>query len=667
MQSKAQTKSTRARKPMTDSSEPFKLGNIQTLRTRLFGDGYLLIRNALSREVMQGFIDNLVVPSEFQGTYHFGTQLMMGPSQIKARQPDVKEGITTKNDASRLLNTNDLGGVMKELARVIQLLLGDHATLFPNEGWLRMKRKPPSGTIPHADFFFFEGDGFAQKILGDKKEIKPIDPEECHLCRLKRAAREQYSSVPQENADRYCDICAESFIPFYTCWMPLSAGDTDLGDSVLEILESSHFMHGFAERRFDREVGQELPKFFRQQQRDYVWLTPGKINIGDLILFNCKTVHRAPDQERLDASRMSMDVRAFDFRSGQIGLHKGRILEQSRYCLSLIPAIFEKTLSRCKEADTVEFWQDQNINLVFLHAAIAKLRNESQFIHQIKSMSAKLFDVEKWSGVSPIHVIALHWLGLPIDKTWWHYTTIRNLAGPPSDVDDVQDAWWNETFEKWLLTDKKTRTTNYPGKRCDWTPDFVFTWHRLQLQDEHFKTLNPGVLCLRQALLEWAWDMIQKYAVNLKLKWSELSEGGKLDEHCGQVIYFVTHVIFCLSEWGQQAQLIKEHFTSAQIIQLWKLFDGWLEELFDQWSAVNFEVLHEVATCWILLRENKDEKTQEDVSLIECLIQQSVATPRQILHLPKHHRGNPMTSYHTAFTLGFLLETYLKYTLQEKC
>lgn len=654
---------------LSASSDSIRENKTQQLKSRLFADGYLLLRKALEPESVQSFINQVKIPTKFEGTYHFGTQTMIGVKDEQSREPEKDELITVDD---KKLNTGHLIPVMTQLQKVVQNILGEQSLLLSSEGWFRVKRG--SSTIMHADYFFFEGDGFCQKL---KNALEIKTDQECDMCGLNESGTIEKNRVidmkGKPDPDYYCHTCSENYIPLYTCWLPLSDSDSSKGDSLLQCLESSQHMYGFSQDLFDRTEGQEQPRFYKYQVHDYEWKSPGHVSFGDLILFNCKTIHRAPQQIRIDQPRISLDVRAYDFSWPHDKQEKEQkhqtIHNQSQFCMNLVESIFRKTQQRHDQPDTIEFWCDQSTNMVFLWTVLAKLqtlRDPSLLgIHQekLKSLSQLLFDTDDWGCVSPLHVVSKHWLDLPVEEKWWHHVTIKTVP-VPTDTIDSQESWWDEKFDEWLITeDTSVRMKPYHQDFEGWCPALVFTWHRVQLQEIRSSGLNPRVLLLRHALLEWALRIIERYIKPMKLSYSSLQSGSQLTRECSEKIYFVTHLLFCMTDWGQSLHLLRvgECFSQPQLGMIYELLVTWFISIYEKWSTINLEVVYEMVTCIIMLMKALNITDSELSECISKVVDISLQTPRQILRLPKHYRSDPMISYHTALTLGFMLEVYLKY------
>jgi len=114
-----------------------------------------------------------------------------------------------------------------------------------------------------------------------------------------------------ENQKAYCPACLNSPIDMWTCWIPLS--DLHGSDSRLQVIPGSHRSMGGYEHPSPQQNGTLLPSSFQAAERkgQVAWQTPRSIAMGDIILFNLKTVHRANSNsnKRSRAYRLSIDTR----------------------------------------------------------------------------------------------------------------------------------------------------------------------------------------------------------------------------------------------------------------------------------------------------------------------------------------------------------------------
>ena len=88
----------------------------------------------------------------------------------------------------------------------------------------------------------------------------------------------------------HCHICIDSFLPFYTCWIPLT--NITGADGRLVILPGSHKLRGYNTPIEDGLLPGEYTEEYAKA-KSTVWQWPTQIGMGDVILFNFKTIHAA--------------------------------------------------------------------------------------------------------------------------------------------------------------------------------------------------------------------------------------------------------------------------------------------------------------------------------------------------------------------------------------
>ena len=100
-----------------------------------------------------------------------------------------------------------------------------------------------------------------------------------------------------------CKSCANAPIPLFTAWISLGQY-SNKKHSLLQFIEGSHqvdYSHIDEKSTMEKEVPKNLP--IRNRWR---FGSHGGLQIGDMLLFNCKTVHRAQPAQNV---RASVDVR----------------------------------------------------------------------------------------------------------------------------------------------------------------------------------------------------------------------------------------------------------------------------------------------------------------------------------------------------------------------
>ena len=90
---------------------------------------------------------------------------------------------------------------------------------------------------------------------------------------------------------------------YWTCWTAL--GDIRGLDGRLALIPSSHRLGGYEDAVREDLLPRGYSKHFEQAS---VWHTPTNIDMGDIILFNIKTIHAAT-RNGGEKFRLSLDTR----------------------------------------------------------------------------------------------------------------------------------------------------------------------------------------------------------------------------------------------------------------------------------------------------------------------------------------------------------------------
>ncbi len=192
--------------------------------------------------------------------------------------------------------------IRERLARVLGLPKR-RIRILSKETYLRLKHGARAQTKPHCDLFYFlrETDALSQVHPG--YSTSPLQKGKCHLCRNEEGQTFKYTTI--------CPDCVRDCLPIYTAW--LSLGDFDREEhSLLEFVPESHFFPGFdAAIQSRTAVNEGLLPLTTYPEND--WCYPSndhRVGRYDLLIFNCKTIHRAkPPKKTSNTPRMSMDIR----------------------------------------------------------------------------------------------------------------------------------------------------------------------------------------------------------------------------------------------------------------------------------------------------------------------------------------------------------------------
>jgi ectoine hydroxylase-related dioxygenase (phytanoyl-CoA dioxygenase family) len=112
------------------------------------------------------------------------------------------------------------------------------------------------------------------------------------------------SSVLRTSEHKYCPSCLNKPVDMWTCWIPLTKLSGTM--SRLQVLPTSHLTISGYERPLHN--AKLLPGDFLIKQEQLQWQTPSRMELGDIVLFNLKTVHRA-NPHTSSFFRLSIDTR----------------------------------------------------------------------------------------------------------------------------------------------------------------------------------------------------------------------------------------------------------------------------------------------------------------------------------------------------------------------
>ena len=178
--------------------------------------------------------------------------------------------------------------------------------LLPECTWLRMMSKNESTDI-HADYSYFKQatNIFSTNIRGmtTTKQKDNI----CALCdkiiTFKDKLDPKQGDGYGNDGEQHCITCCNKPFSFYTCWIPLQNLKPE--NSVLCILPKTHQLKGY-----EKPLGQRglVPSEFNIKNHQFH--IPTNIEIGDMIIFNIKTIHAATLNLQ-NFFRLSMDTRVY--------------------------------------------------------------------------------------------------------------------------------------------------------------------------------------------------------------------------------------------------------------------------------------------------------------------------------------------------------------------
>lgn len=169
--------------------------------------------------------------------------------------------------------------------------------VFKDLTYVRIKGKGGS-TQAHSDFYFFAE---STDLLARFRQAPTYSTEDgmCVIC-LRRPGVEFDHIV-------LCRNCANGYIPLFTAWISLG----DYGNKTHTLLEWLPGSQDADYSHIDEEsvLAKQVPKNFKIQKKHWRYTHPDGIKKCDMILFNCKTIHKAESSREYVGPRMSIDVR----------------------------------------------------------------------------------------------------------------------------------------------------------------------------------------------------------------------------------------------------------------------------------------------------------------------------------------------------------------------
>lgn len=184
-----------------------------------------------------------------------------------------------------------LNPVRLQLKKLLHTQFGfRHVQLLDEYTYVRVKNSRTASTKAHADFYFLVKETDLLRKLGPAATDYSTT---CVICQTN--AGKQFEHV------RLCGRCARKPVPLYTAWIPLGTYDR-LTHSLL-VFDSTQYAYSNSTTAFRRElpVPPKQLKFKQSTGRPHQQL-------GDVTVFNCKTVHQATAGHNL---RLSLDFRFF--------------------------------------------------------------------------------------------------------------------------------------------------------------------------------------------------------------------------------------------------------------------------------------------------------------------------------------------------------------------
>lgn len=213
-------------------------------------------------------------------------------------------------------NTNDVRNLDAEPKQIstihrhpiLQMLLAKifgsgRVKNLPDSSWARAKG-PAEVTYEHVDYHFFYKNS---TIISDHMRLPSVKIGRsassiirCAICNESHNRRDLNIRGEHPMA-WHCNVCVNKETSIWTIWIPLT--DIGVNDSKLAIVAGSHMLSGY------EAFHGELPgQFTATVQSKSVWHLPAGYKMGDIVMFNIKTVHAAT-KNYSDRYRLSVDAR----------------------------------------------------------------------------------------------------------------------------------------------------------------------------------------------------------------------------------------------------------------------------------------------------------------------------------------------------------------------
>jgi len=315
-----------------------ELNNWKPLGETLEAQGYLFVRGALTDslhhvQTVHTMMQQLVpkrrshANSSNELVVHIQTCTAYRSFNQAHHVQAWKAGIAANSAALQGIISSD---ILQTLIRRVNFHTGGCSATMPGCSWLRAHAPGAAATSPYTDYLHFRTHQL--DIFGSPFRPRWSTPveEQCpqqHVSQLLCSAcgRTHCRSQADEMLTAFCicsacacvcvlcgqdlqhhaqcSVCSDIPLDHYTCWIPLH--DHDSSDSRLQILADSHLCKGYA----NRHSGDLLPAEAAAAQQTKQWLSADRINAGDVIIYNWRTVHRFTASKHKSRSSCSMDIR----------------------------------------------------------------------------------------------------------------------------------------------------------------------------------------------------------------------------------------------------------------------------------------------------------------------------------------------------------------------
>lgn len=216
---------------------------------------------------------------------------------------DTGETITKRGAKTTLQPISVIHHHPKLLLALENMFGAGNVKHLPGSSWVRAKG-PAEFTYDHVDYHYFYKHTTIisdhMRLFVDKRSaVASSAGNHCAICSAVLVLEDIIHAGIQ--TAWHCSACINKPTSIYTLWIPLS--DIGVNDSKLAIIPGSHHHSGY--EAFRGELPGEFTPLIQSQS---VWHLPGQYQMGDVIIFNIKTVHAAT-KNASDRYRLSVDAR----------------------------------------------------------------------------------------------------------------------------------------------------------------------------------------------------------------------------------------------------------------------------------------------------------------------------------------------------------------------
>ena len=251
---------------LADSTELFKSGHFEKLKERLDQDGVIFVRGVIPIDKALSARKRIL---EFVASKNGLDPSVEDVLSAKIRKENAKkfvEGWTADALSGGVTGDRDDDvegwlelGTNVELTQVFdgsdyrnfvhRLFSTQNIRFMPENTWIRVKGQNDV-TVEHADYYYFKR---STSIFVKKNEKVSKSKLLCTICGkiVDRRSISRDRLIDSES-HWHCSDCADSQIPYYTCWMSLS--EVDISNSTLGFIPGTHKLDGFDRPPIGKQV-----------------------------------------------------------------------------------------------------------------------------------------------------------------------------------------------------------------------------------------------------------------------------------------------------------------------------------------------------------------------------------------------------------------------------